>query len=135
MKKVVVFVLGFVWQGLAGALYAATPVISIKSDHHFPPKVILAANGEAKIVYVLTNNSLRTHEISMLERPGLQQTFVDKHSCSTVPVLAYKQSCTLTLKVIAHVIGAQGLHGGPIFEATGNARFSGKSKIYSLWVR
>ncbi|CEG56968.1 autotransporter outer membrane beta-barrel domain-containing protein [Legionella fallonii] len=99
--------------------HAGTPLWTFTSDTNFPPNISITAERTAVVKYVVTNQSKRTHTLTMSPIKGIEQVTQGAGNCGSSFRLGYKQYCTLTL-----VVSGSGLRGnvkgGPQVCSNGN---------------
>lgn len=83
-----------------------------------PTTVILPADGEASVQYVVTNPSAVTRTFAMMPIPGVDIDTAGGH-CADPFVLASHQSCTLALHLVGSAMSGD-IHGGPVVCIDGN---------------
>lgn len=80
--------------------------------------ISVTATGTANIKYRVTNQSKKSHTLSMRLIPGITQVTTGSN-CSSPFVLAYQQSCTLSLSVNGGSLSGN-VVGGPVVCQGGN---------------
>lgn len=81
---------------LLSAAYARAPLWTF--EPRTPTRLHLPFNGTATVQYVVTNQSNRTHRLSMQSIKGIKQKSFDVNFCAESFVLEAKQSCILSLE-------------------------------------
>lgn len=90
----------------------SAPLWTFTPDVNYPPTVSITAAGSAIVKYVVTNQSHRTHTLVMTPITGITQ-ITTSGNCGSSFTLAYRQSCTLTLRVNGSAL-QNDIHDGPI---------------------
>ncbi|MGL6029299.1 MAG: hypothetical protein ACRC0M_05905 [Legionella sp.] len=80
--------------------------------------ITVTANDTATVRYQVTNQSRKTHTLTMKSIPGVTQ-ITTSGNCPTPFVLGYQQSCTLNLSINGSALNGHVL-GGPIVCSQGN---------------
>lgn len=92
------------------AVHAGIPVWSFTQDPNFPAKTFVSSTGSATVKYTVTNNSLRPHNLVLLEQTGVSQV----GECLLAPKNMPGSSCKLVLTVNGNLQPAADLSPGPI---------------------
>ena len=95
---------------LMGVVKAGTPVWRFSPDPNFPPQTMVNANGTATVIYTITNQSKKAHQLVIMPLPGISQA----GPCNFGPAGSGNDTCTLTLTVNRSSLPERGLSGGPI---------------------
>jgi hypothetical protein len=83
-----------------------------------PTTLVLPADGEASVQYVVTNQSAVTRTFAMTPIPGVDIDTAGGH-CADPFVLASHQSCTLALHLVGSAMSGD-IDGGPVACIDGN---------------
>jgi len=102
----------FLCMMFAGIAYPKTPVWTFQPNLKYPPKVTVQPGDVASIVYTITNQSHRTHTLSMQAIKG-----IDAYGCTKT--LGYLQTCDLKLVVNGNNLDHD-IIGGPLLCEQGN---------------
>ncbi|WP_454783236.1 InlB B-repeat-containing protein [Legionella sp. WA2022007384] len=78
--------------------HASRPVWTFAPDPNYPPQIYITPIGTATIKYTVTNQSHKTHTLSMKHIKGVTQV-TSAGNCPNPFKLNYHQSCTLNLLV------------------------------------
>ncbi|WP_454785956.1 InlB B-repeat-containing protein [Legionella sp. WA2024007413] len=98
--------------------HASKPVWTFTPDPNYPPKIYITPIGSATIKYTITNQSRKTHTLSMKRIEGITQV-TSTGNCPNPFKLNYHQSCTLNLLVNGSKLSGN-IKGGPIVCEQGN---------------
>lgn len=99
-----------VWLLSTVMAYGASPLWTLEPLTE--TVVSVPSNADAAIRYRVTNQSSRSHELTMLPIQGISQTATGSGICSNLFVLAPKQSCILSLTVNGSQLAGV-VSGGP----------------------
>lgn len=97
---------------LANFSYTGMPVWNITPDPSYPPSVSVTPITNAYVLYTVTNQSHKSHTLTMNPIPGITQITTDGN-CSNPFTLSSQQSCTLTLLVNGSSLN-KNIQGGPV---------------------
>ncbi|KTD19013.1 COG1470 family protein [Legionella jordanis] len=102
---------------LCSKMFAGTPLWT------FSPltatTVSVSPSGTALIQYLITNQSRKTHTLSMTPIPGVNPILSGANGCPNPFILGYQQSCVLTLQVVGSTLQGN-VVGGPKVCSQGN---------------
>ncbi|KTC91250.1 hypothetical protein [Fluoribacter dumoffii] len=97
----------------------SSPLWTFIPDANFPPEVTVSPTRTATVKYTITNQSKKTKMLVMSPIIGINQVTSGVGNCKNPFSLSYKQSCTLTLKVIGSEL-VKNVSGGPVVCNQGN---------------
>lgn len=107
MLRIIVILMMFIsLSSLAGS-----PVWTFKPLT--PTAVVLPSNGTAQVEYLITNQSTKSHTLTMLPIAGVTQVTTGVGVCANAFVLTSKSSCVLTLQVNGNQLTSS-VNDGPI---------------------
>ncbi|MCW8409622.1 hypothetical protein OQJ13_11635 [Legionella sp. PATHC035] len=95
LPQLLIAVIAFLFLTLS---HAVKPVWTFTPDPNYPPTVSVTSIGSATIKYTITNQSRRTHTLSMKPITGITQV-TSAGNCPNPFTLQGHQSCTLNLFV------------------------------------
>ncbi|KTD01282.1 hypothetical protein OQJ19_01270 [Fluoribacter gormanii] len=98
--------------------HASKPVWTFTPDPNYPPTISITPIGSATVKYTITNQSRKTHTLSMKPMTGITQ-ITSTGNCPNPFKLNYHQSCTLNLLVNGSKLPGN-IKGGPIVCEQGN---------------
>lgn len=94
------------------ASFAGTPVWTFTPDSEYPGTITISPIGTATIRYVVTNQSTKSHTLTLQPIAGISQV-TSGSNCASVFTLGYHQSCTLELSVTGSQLTGN-VVGGPV---------------------
>jgi hypothetical protein len=74
--------------------------------------ITVPVSGTATVTYQVTNQSRKTHTLTMTAIPGVEQV-TTPGNCSSRFTLAYRQSCNLSLSITGSMLQGN-VQGGPV---------------------
>lgn len=92
--------------------YAGIPVWRFNTVPNYLPSITVTPISTANIKYTITNQSRKSHTLSMKNITGITQ-ITSTGNCSNPFTLNYQQSCTLNLLVDGSAL-TESIKGGPI---------------------
>ena len=95
---------------LITAAQAGEPVWSFTPNPSFPPTASVSPTGTASVMYTVSNNSSKAHNLVLKPQTGVSQN----GPCVLGPKGSGSASCTLSLTISGSAVPASGLFGGPV---------------------